>query len=249
MEKAERIELKASPIFKMLFVMLVVMLVMLFIYARVRSLTSYDTIVGDSSWILAVLLHLPQFVIPFGLIGYISRGRLSEYGFNLKEKPPVFTHRRMLGLGVIFGFLTSLQYVFQVATGVPIDIPQPVTTSSVLGKMTFQWIVVGLSEETMFRGLIQTYLTKNLRGYIKIFGHDLHIGTVIGAIFWGAFHFINILIMPIGPVVFFVLFTTIAGLAMGYAYQETGSLLTTIIVHNTIFGVPLTIGYVLYWLF
>ncbi len=54
--------------------------------------------------------------------------------------------------------------------------------------------------------------------------------------------------MPLGSVVFFVVLTTVAGLLMGYAYQETGSLLTTIIVHNTIFGVPLTVGYILYWL-
>jgi len=51
-----------------------------------------------------------------------------------------------------------------------------------------------------------------------------------------------------GSVVFTVVLTTVAGLGMGYAYQETGSLLTTILVHNTIFGVPLTIGYILYWL-
>jgi len=87
-----------------------------------------------------------------------------------------------------------------------------------------------------------------IRDSVKILGHDLHIGTVIGAVFWGAFHFINILVMPLGSVVFFVVLTTVAGLLMGYAYQETGSLLTTIIVHNTIFGVPLTVGYILYWL-
>jgi len=109
---------------------------------------------------------------------------------------------------------------------------------SVLGNMTFQWIVVGLSEETMFRGLIQTYLMNNLRGYVKILGHDLHIGTVIGAILWGAFHFLNILVMPLESVVFVVALTTIAGLFMGYAYQETGSLLTTIIVHNTPSSAP-----------
>lgn len=111
----------------------------------------------------------------------------------------------------------------------PLDIPQLVSPMNILGYLTFQWIEVGLSEETMFRGLIQTYLMKNLSGYVKILGHNLHVGIVIGAILWGAFHFINILVLPIGPVVFFVLFTTIAGLVLGYAYQETGSLLTTII--------------------
>jgi len=249
MEITEKLELKPSPIIKMLGVTIVVALVIVFINFTFRSFPNYKIIEGDSSWILADMVHVLQFVIPFLLICTITRGRLTEYGFNLKEKPPVFTHKRMLCLGALFGLLMSLKYGSQIAGGMPVDIPQPVTLVNFLGNMTFQWIVVGLSEETMFRGLIQTYLMKNLRGNIKILGHDLHVGTVIGAIFWGAFHFINILVMPLGPVVFFVLITTIAGLAIGYAYQETGSLLTTIIVHNSIFGVPLTIGYVLYWLF
>jgi len=54
--------------------------------------------------------------------------------------------------------------------------------------------------------------------------------------------------MPLGSVLFFVLLTTVIGLLVGYAYQETGSLLTTMIVHNTLFGVSLTIGYMLYWM-
>ena len=54
--------------------------------------------------------------------------------------------------------------------------------------------------------------------------------------------------MPLGSAVFVVAVTTVEGLLMGYAYQETGSLLTTIIVHNTIFGIPLTVGYILYCL-
>jgi hypothetical protein len=33
---------------------------------------------------------------------------------------------------------------------------------------------------------------------------------------------------------------------MGYAYQKTRSLFTTIIVHNTLFGVHLTVGYIVY---
>ncbi|NOR16440.1 CPBP family intramembrane metalloprotease, partial [candidate division WOR-3 bacterium] len=170
------------------------------------------------------------------------------YGFNAKVKPPIFTHKRMLIIGIIFGLLMSLRYISQITNNIPLDIPMPVTFVSVVGNMTFQWIIVGVCEETMFRGLIQTYLMNNLKGNVHMLGHDLHIGTVIGAIFWGGFHFINIIIMPLGPVIFFVILTTAIGLLMGYAYQKTGSLLTTIIVHNTLFGVPLVIGYILYWL-
>lgn len=246
--KACAVELKLVPVAKMLGVTFVVALTIVLIDATLRSFPNFETIVRDSSWILADLVHIPQFLVAFVLICYITRGRLREYGFNPNQKPPVFTHTRMLGLGVLFGLLMSLRYVSQIVQNAPVDVPQPVTLVSVLGNMSFQWIVVGLSEETMFRGLIQTYLMDNLKGYFKILGHDLHLGTVIGAILWGVFHFLNFLVMPVRSVVFLVILTTVAGLFMGYAYQETRSLLTTIIVHNTIFGVPLTIGYILYWL-
>jgi membrane protease YdiL (CAAX protease family) len=240
-------ELKPAPILKVIALMLIISLVIIIIDTTFTSLPQYENLAEDSSWILAILVHIPQFVIAFMLIWYISKGKLGLYGFNLKVKSPLLSHKRMLGLGLIVGLLMSIKYIPQILRDGVLDIPQPVTTASVIGNMVFQWIIVGVSEETLFRGLIQTYLMDNLEGFVNILGHNLHIGTVIGAVIWGAFHFINILVMPWEPVLFYVILTTIIGLPMGYAYQETGSLLTTVIVHNMIFGVPLTIGYILHW--
>jgi len=241
-----QVKLKFAPIIKMLIVTAVVALIIVFISIWFKSLPNPEYLMKNS-WILASLVHVPQFLIPFLLICYITKGKIGKYGFNVKEKPPIFTHKRMLIIGIIFGLLMSLRYISQITKNIPLDIPMPVTFVSVVGNMTFQLIIVGVCEEIMFRGLIQTYLMNNLKGNVQMLGHDLHIGTVIGAIFWGGFHFINIIIMPLGPVIFFVILTTAIGLLMGYAYQKTGSLLTTIIVHNTLFGVPLLIGYILYW--
>jgi membrane protease YdiL (CAAX protease family) len=242
------VKINKAPIVRMLGVSAIVAAIIIGVYAVLQALPNFEALQRDSSWVVAALVHVPQFLIPFALICWLSKGSLGAYGFNLKQKPPGFTHVRMLGLGVVFGLLMSLKYISPLLQGAPLDIPQPVTTANVLGNLAFQWIVVGLSEETMFRGLIQTYLMKNLEGNVRLLGHDLHVGTVIGAVVWGAFHFINALVMPMGSVVFYVVLTTFAGLLMGYAYQETGSLLTTIIVHNTMFGVPLTLGYLLHWL-
>ena len=243
-----RLKVKSLPIIMTLSIIILVSIVIILINTYIKSFPNYENIVNNSSWMIAHLVHIPQFLIPFLIICFITKGKLSEYGYNMNQKPPAFTHIRMFILGVSFGLLLSLKYLPQIINKTSIDIPQPVTLLNVIGNMTFQWIVVGLSEETMFRGLIQTYLMNNLKGFVTILGHDLHIGTVIGAIFWGAFHFINILVMPLASVVFVVILTTIAGLAMGYAYQETRSLLTTIIVHNTIFGIPLTLGYIIHWI-
>jgi membrane protease YdiL (CAAX protease family) len=241
------VEVKSTPIIKMLGVAALVALAIVAIDAALRFLPNYETLMRDSPWLFAHLVHLPQFLVPLLLIWYITKGRLGEYGFNLRQKPPTFTHVRMVALGALVGLLMSVKHFSALISNAPVDVPQPVTVASVLGNLTFQWIVVGLSEETMFRGLIQTYLMSHLSGYVNVLGHSLHAGTVIAALLWGAFHFVNILVMPLQSVVSYVMLTTVAGLAMGYAYQETRSLLTTTIVHNTIFGLPLTIGYGLYW--
>jgi len=241
-------KLKHKPILKMLTVTVTVAILIYYINALLLSLPNYETIRIESSWIFADLVHVPQFLIPFIIILYITKGRPSHYGFNLKEDPPEFTHKRMLIIGLCSGLLMSIKYITQIVSGSPVDVPQPVTSANFLGYMTFQWIIVGLSEETMFRGLIQTYLMENLEGEIKIAGHGLHTGTVIAALFWGGFHIINALNMPLSSAVFTVVITTPIGLLMGYAYQRTGSLLTTTLVHNTLFGVPLTIGYVLHFM-
>jgi membrane protease YdiL (CAAX protease family) len=242
-----RTGLKPAPILKMLSVSVGVALLVILIDALLKSSADGRTLMATYPWLPAQLVHVPQFLLPFVLIVYITKGRLRTYGFNLGQDPH-FTHKRVLAIGVVFGLIMSLKYIPQIVRTGSVDVLRPVTPENVIGQMTFQWIVVGLSEETMFRGLIQTYLMRNLDGYTRLLGHDFHIGTIIGAVFWGAFHFLNILVMPLGPVVFVVVLTTLIGLVLGYAYQRTGSLLTTIIVHNTIFGVPLTIGYILYWL-
>jgi len=241
-------KLKLTPILKMLAVTVTVMISIYYINAMLLALPNYETLRMESSWIFADLVHVPQFLIPFIIILYITKGRPGHYGFNLKEDPPEFTHRRMLIIGLCSGLLMSIKYVIQIVNGLPVDVPQPVTPINIFGYMTFQWIIVGLSEETMFRGLIQTYLMDNLEGEVKLAGHEFHIGTVIAALFWGGFHIINALNMPLSSAVFTVVITTPIGLLMGYAYQRTGSLLTTTLVHNMLFGVPLMIGYILHFM-
>ncbi|MFC1802875.1 lysostaphin resistance A-like protein [Thermoproteota archaeon] len=241
-------KLKLTPILKMLTVTVTVAIIIYYINTILQDLPNYETLMIESSWIFADLVHAPQFLIPIIIILYITKGRPSLYGFNLRQDQPEFTHNRMLLIGICSGLLISIKYIIQIVNGIPVDIPQPVTPTNIFGYMTFQWIIVGLSEETMFRGLIQTYLMKNLEGEINLAGHRFHIGTIIAAIFWGGFHIINALNMPMSIAVFTVVITTPIGLLMGYAYQRTGSLLTTILVHNSLFGVPLLIGYILYFM-
>lgn len=132
------VKLKPAPVVKMLGVTAIVAVMILSIHATLSSLPNFEAITRGSSWIFADLVHIPQFLVPFVVICLITKGKLAEYGFNSKQQPPDFTHRRMLGLGVLFGLLVSLKYITQIAANAPVDVPQPVTLASVLGNMTFQ---------------------------------------------------------------------------------------------------------------
>jgi len=68
MERAMQVKLKPAPILKMLGVVAVVTLIIVLIDAALGSLSNYETLMRDSSWLVADLVHVPQFLIPFLLI-------------------------------------------------------------------------------------------------------------------------------------------------------------------------------------
>jgi membrane protease YdiL (CAAX protease family) len=243
----QRVVLRPGPIARVIAVTAVVAACIVVIDAWLVRSAGGEALVRRSPWVLADLVHLPQFLIPLLLIWVITGGNLSRYGFNVQQTRQL-SHKRMLMLGLGFGIIMSFRYITQAVRGEPIGVPQPVTPINVLGHMTFQWLVVGLSEETMFRGFIQTYLMETQEGRLRLIGHEVHVGALIAGVLWGLFHFINILVMPLRATVITVVVTIPIGIVMGYAYQQTRSLLTTIIVHNTIFGTAVTIGYLIYWL-
>ena len=139
----------------MFLVVIIVTVLISFIFLGFNLLQGYEIVIDESGWILASLVHIPQFLIPFLLIYHISQGKLNEYGFNFRETSH-FTHKRMLKIGILFGLAFSSKYVIQIFAGAPLDISYPVTPLNIVGNLIFQGIIVGVSEETMFRGLIQT---------------------------------------------------------------------------------------------
>ena len=132
-----RLKVKSIPIIMTLSIIILVSIVIILINTYIKSFPNYENIVNNSSWMIAHLVHIPQFLIPFLIICFITKGKLSEYGYNMNQKPPVFTHIRMFILGVSFGLLLSLKFLPQIINKTSIDIPQPVTLLNVIGNMTF----------------------------------------------------------------------------------------------------------------
>jgi membrane protease YdiL (CAAX protease family) len=82
--------------------------------------------------------------------------------------------------------------------------------------------VVGPTEELLFRGLIQTGLSRSLGQW----------GTVIGALLFGLFHLINLAYQPLGTTLQQVFIAIVIGLVFGVLYDRTRNLVGASLAHS-----------------
>lgn len=215
------------------------------VLALLNGIPDFNLIAQNSPWLPKYIGDSLAFAISMVLIWRVSQGRFREFGFVLKGRD--LKLRLSVVLGVVLALIgILLDYLPKVMAGDSGSGPAyPLTVANVLGMMSFQWIFVGIFEEPLVRGLVQTHLVSKLKGSVTIFKWDFHIGTVITAILFGVGHF--------GPHIFFggswlslvphLVIATLTGLCLGYIYQETGSLAGPVLMHNVYDGLVTTLGW------
>jgi membrane protease YdiL (CAAX protease family) len=241
------INIRGKPIFhvfKMLGFAYGAAFLVLTILNRIPEFASFAK---NSPWVSKYIGDSLAFAISILMIWHISQGKFENFGFVLKGRNLKLKSSIILGIILVL-IAVLIDYITKMLFGNPINGPEyPLTIANLLGMMSFQWIFVGIFEEPLNRGLVQTYLMDNLRGNMTIFKWKFHIGTVISAIIFGLGHF--------GPHIFFggsyitlvphLILAALCGLFIGYIYQETRSLLGPILIHNIYDGFVTTIG--MFW--
>lgn len=159
------------------------------------------------------------------LMAILSQGNYVEYGF-------VVSGGSVLP-GAIFSVLI-LRGIFSLAVGL---IPsrrryRHYDRSWLLRAIVTECIFVSISEEIIFRGLIQSYLSTYISSSITFIIYQLSIPTIVGA---ALFAFLHLGFLKYGKTRRQVLLTVIAtfvlGIFTGCFRDITGSLLTPIIMH------------------
>lgn len=100
-----------------------------------------------------------------------------------------------------------------------------VSSLVIVMNLLFYGVMVGVSEEFVFRGLIQTGLNNSLRKIVRFGRLNVQLGTVLAAIIFAAFHFGSIFAVP---------FAFFFGVIVGHFYQKTNNLWGAIIIHNLV---------------
>jgi len=219
------------------------------VIALLDRIPEFSLLAQESPWIPKYVGDSIAFAIGLIIIWRVSQGNFRGYGFTLTGRN--LKLKVSIAIGVLLGLIgILLDHLPQVISGSPLEPAYPYSLSlfNILGMLSFQWIFVGIFEEIITRGLVQTPLMNELKGTVRIFRWDFHIGSVITAIIFGVGHF--------GPHIFFggswislplhLAFAALYGFGSSYIYQETKSLAGPILMHNMLDGLLYTVDFLFY---
>ena len=169
--------------------------------------------------------HTSMLVFSVLFILIINRGNITAYGFVWNLKFPLV---KIMLMSLFIGFISSLISIlfFDETT------EHPAAGFSFLEKILYIWIWASICEEVLTRGLIQSFLSPLKQIGITLFNSFISLPVIVGALFFGAMHFMLLTTgLDIFSVLNIVLFGIILGLLAGYYKERTNSLVPAIIIH------------------
>lgn len=195
---------------------------------------------GGGSWQAATAHHGVQLLLGLALIGVLGRERWAAFGLTLAHR---VTSWRLLTRGFFPVLLVSLlagHILVPLLQGVPPErfadgVPDP---GDLAGRLAFALVLVGVSEEVVFRGLFHTTLARGWHGTVRVFGLEIPTAGIWSAAVFTAAH-IGVAGWP--PHITHLdvrqlILAFVLGLFYAVAYHRTGSLLAPIIAHNAVDG-------------
>ena len=157
---------------------------------------------------------------------------LSDWGFNLKHSDQTLQILLRFSIGWIL-FSTLYIVVTEWLSGWPPLLGFPLTAENILIYLFFESILVGISEEIVFRRLVYGTLSPYFSRKVKI-GFSITYAGIISALFFAlahiGFQFFPFAITAFAPMQIFMAFAL--GLFYAVLREKTGSLLGPILAHN-----------------
>jgi uncharacterized protein len=176
---------------------------------------------------------LPGIVASYAAHAWLAAIALAWY-FWLGRRFPVgsISRRELLPWSVLW-LLAVVGNAVQAFSAPPGALHLP-AVPLLAADLLFLALVVGPTEELLFRGLIQTGVNGSVSGELQLLGWRLRAGTVLAAVVFGLWHLVNLTNQPIGETAIQVLAATIIGLVIGVVYDRTRNLVGAAVLHSLI---------------
>lgn len=187
--------------------------------------------------------HLLQLAFTLIAMKFVFRLDLRQAGFNLDQwrvSLKIFWRFAPLYFGlVVFARLPNI------VSGIAPSFGYPLTPTNVGGMLGFQFLLVGIGEEPLFRGLVMIALAKYMSGMHRIGSWELPTSGIVATGLFMLAH-VGFTFSPFEITHFSPLQQlTALGLGLYYAmvFHRTGSLLGPIISHNFSDGIIFVVLY------
>jgi membrane protease YdiL (CAAX protease family) len=204
-----------------------------FLIDRVAIFVTDQVLAGSFGYTWLSLHHVIQIMIALVIMMLPGWHRsFSEWGLNLKNSDQTFKIIFKFTIGWIIG-TTIFTLVTQWLAGWPPLLDFYLSIENILIYLIFESIIVGISEEIVFRGLVYGTLSRFFNKKVKI-GFSISYAGIISAFFFAIAH-IGLQLFPFAITAFAPMQIFIA-FALGIFYavlrEKTGSLLGPILAHN-----------------
>jgi len=179
------------------------------------------------------LHHIIQIMMAVAIMALPGWHRsLSEWGLNFKNSDETRKIILKFTIGWIIG-TTIFTLVTQWLSGWPELLAFNLSIENILIYLLFESVIVGISEEIVFRGLVYGTLSPYFSKKVKI-GFSISYAGIISALFFAiahvGFQFFPFAITTFAPIQVFIAFAL--GLFYAVLREKTGSLLGPVLAHN-----------------
>ena len=188
--------------------------------------------VGAFAAVTAVRMHwLPGIAASYLSHAWLATLALGWYFWLGRRFPIGALARRQLLPWSVFWLLAIVVSALLAFSSPPNAVHLP-ALPLLAAELVFLALVVGPTEELLFRGLVQTGINGSVSWERQVFGWRLRLGTVLAAVVFGLWHLVNLSYQPLGPTVGQVLIATGIGLVIGAVYDRTRNLVGAAVLHS-----------------
>jgi membrane protease YdiL (CAAX protease family) len=175
-----------------------------------------------------VLMQIGILLVSLLLISALAHGRFDAYGFRQITKSQLRTS--FLWASAVAIIMAALEVLY--LKHFPPSGSHPGVPDSLLQTILGIVILASVSEEVLYRGLIQSFLAPLRASGRTLLRVRLTLPVMVSGIFFGLAH-LMLLTMGTDPtlVAWIVVSATVLGIVAGYLREQTGSLIPAIMVH------------------
>jgi uncharacterized protein len=195
----------------------------------IASLFNYQAIDPDGAYAWVSVHHIVQALIFIMAMILLNTFKPLEYGFGWGDKE--VGKKYVLSFTLIFGAGSLVTHLLMILTSSFQQFGYPLTATNIIGRLSFQLLLSGPSEELIFRAFAITMLVLVIKK--RVFNGKASGANIIAAVIFGLAH-MSFSFAPFAVIYnpFQVVLSIVLGFFYGDCYEKSRSMYYPMMMHS-----------------